>query len=79
VEPYHKSLKQNASQEKSPTQTVTTQTNHFFTALCGYVKLELLKDTTKLNHFALRSKLYLQAIHSAYAALRQLNPVLLAT
>lgn len=33
VEPYHKSLKQNASLEKSPTQTVTTQTNHFFAAL----------------------------------------------
>ena len=78
VEPYHKSLKQNASLEKSPTQTVTTQTNHFFAALCGYIKLELLKGTTKLNHFALKSKLYLQAIHSAYAMLRELNPVSLA-
>ena len=36
VEPYHKSLKQNASLEKSPTQTVTTQTNRFFAALYGY-------------------------------------------
>ena len=78
VEPYHKSLKQNASLEKSPTQTVTTQTNHFFAALCGYIKLELLKDTTKLNHFALKSKLYLQAIQSAYATLQSLNPVALA-
>jgi hypothetical protein len=78
VEPYHKSLKQNASLEKSPTQTVTTQTNHFFAALCGYIKLELLKCDTKLNHFALKSKLYLHAIHSAYATLRQLNPPRLA-
>ena len=78
VEPYHKSLKQNASLEKSPTQTVTTQTNHFFAALCGYIKLELLKCHTKLNHFALKSKLYLQALHSAFATLRQLNPVRLA-
>ena len=78
VEPYHKSLKQNASLEKSPTQTVTTQTNHFFGALCGYIKLELLKGATKLNHFALNSKLYLQALHSAYAMLRELNPVSLA-
>lgn len=74
VEPYHKSLKQNASLEKSPTQTVTTQTNHFFAALCGYIKLELLKGDTKLNHFALKSKLYLRAIQSAYATLRELNP-----
>ena len=78
VEPYHKSLKQNASLEKSPTQTVTTQANHFFGALCGYVKLELLKGTTNLNHFALKSKLYLQAIQSAYATLRDLKPVTLA-
>jgi DDE superfamily endonuclease len=78
VEPYHKSLKQNASLEKSPTQTVTTQTNHFFASLCGYIKLELLKSATRLNHFALKSKLYLQAIQSAYATLRELNPVSLA-
>jgi len=78
VEPYHKSLKQNASLEKSPTQTVATQTNHFFAALCGYIKLELLKGDTKLNHFALKSKLYLCAIQSAYAALHELNPAQLA-
>ena len=78
VEPYHKSLKQNASLEKSPTQTVATQTNHFFAALCGYIKLELLKGDTKLNHFALKAKLYLHAIHAAYAKLRELNPAQLA-
>jgi hypothetical protein len=78
VEPYHKSLKQNASLEKSPTQTVVTQTNHFFAALYGYIKLELLKGDTKLNHFALKSKLYLHALHAAYAKLRELNPVSLA-
>ena len=78
VEPYHKSLKQNASLEKSPTQTVVTQTNHFFAALCGYIKLELLKGDTKLNHFALKSKLYLRAIQSAFAALRDLKPAQLA-
>jgi hypothetical protein len=78
VEPYHKSLKQNVSLEKSPTQTVTTQTNHFFAALCGYSKLELLKGTTRLNHFALKSKLYLQAIQAAYATLRECYPLRLA-
>jgi hypothetical protein len=35
VEPYPKSLKQNASLEKSPTQTVTTQANHLFASLCA--------------------------------------------
>ena len=74
VEPYHKSLKQNAALERSPTQTVTTQTNHFFAALCGYIKLELLKQQTKLNHFALRAKLYTRALRVAFDALAELQP-----
>lgn len=78
VEPYHKSLKQNASLEKSPTQTVTSQTNHFFASLCGYVKLEMLKRSTKLNHFALKSKLYLRAVQVAFDTLHQLQPIRLA-
>ena len=75
VEPYHKSLKQNASLEKSPTQTVTTQTNHLFASLWAYIKLEWLRKATHLNHFALKSKLYVTALHSAFAALRQLQPI----
>ncbi len=73
VEEYHKSLKQNVSLEKSPTQTMTTQTNHFFAALCGYIKLERLKIKTKQNHFALKSKLYLKALLSAFQTLKDLN------
>jgi hypothetical protein len=72
VEPYHKSLKQNASLEKSPTQTVTSQTNHFFASLCGYIKLEMLKRSTKLNHFALKSKLYIRAVQVAFDSFQQL-------
>jgi DDE superfamily endonuclease len=78
VEPFHKSLKQNASLEKSPTQTVRTQTNHLFASFCGYVKLELLKVSTHLNHFALKSQLYLRALQVAFALLRQLQPVRLS-
>ena len=42
IEPYHKSLKPNASLAQSPkvvlqtTRTVNSQTNHLFAALCGY-------------------------------------------
>jgi hypothetical protein len=75
VECYQKSLKQNVSLAKSPTQTVTTPTNHFFAALCGFVKLERLKMRTHLNHFTLKSKLYLNALHSAFVTLRALTPV----
>jgi hypothetical protein len=78
VEPYHKSLKQNASLSKSPTKTVTTQSNHIFAALCAYVKLEMLKVSTHTNHFALKPKLYLQALRTAFDALQDLQPVRLA-
>ncbi|MDQ3633144.1 MAG: transposase [Acidobacteriota bacterium] len=75
VEEYHKSLKQNVSLAKSPTQTKTTQTNHFFAALCGYIKLEMLKVETKTNHFALKTKLYINALQSAAETLREMNPI----
>lgn len=78
VEVYHKSLKQNVSLAKSPTQTEKTQTNHFFAALCGYIKLEMLKVETKTNHFALKTKLYVNALQSAFQTLQKLNPVQLA-
>ena len=78
VEPFHKSLKQNASLTKSPAHTPNTQTYHFFAAPCGYVKLEMLKVSTKLNHFALRQRIYVQALHHAFDELQKLKPLYLA-
>jgi hypothetical protein len=78
VEDYHKLLKQNASLEKSPTHTVCTQTNHLFASLCGFVKLELLKLSHHLNHFALKSSIYLRALQVAFDVFRQFQPVRLA-
>ena len=69
VEEYHKSLKQNASLAKSPTRTVTTQTNHLFASLLAYIKLEKLKFVHKLNHFALKAKLYFGALKNAWKEL----------
>lgn len=78
IEPFHKSLKQNAALERSPAHTVTTQTNHIFASLCAFIKLEMLKRKSKLNHFALKAHLYLHAVQAAFDALRQLQPVTLA-
>lgn len=78
IEPFHKSLKQNASLEKSPIRTVRTRTNHLFAAFRSYIKLELLKISTHLNHFAFKSHLYLRALQVAFATLRQAQPVRLA-
>jgi hypothetical protein len=73
VEEYHKSLKSNASLEKSPTKTVRTQTNHIFASLYAYVKLEKMRLHTKLNHFATKTKLYIAATKSALEQLRSLQ------
>jgi hypothetical protein len=78
VEEYHKSLKQNVSLERSPTRTTTTQRNHLFSSLCAYLKLESLKWQTKLNHFALKSKIYSSALKAAYKELVKLHPQPLA-
>lgn len=78
VEEYHRSLKQNASLEKSPTRTVATQTTHFFAALCAYIKLELLKVKHQMNHTALKLRIYMEALKTAFVQLRKLQPIQLS-
>jgi hypothetical protein len=73
VEQYHKSLKQNASVAKSPTRTVQTQSNHLFASIMAYIKLEKLKFVHKLNHFAIKTKIYTQALKAAYKELTMLK------
>lgn len=73
VEEYHKSLKSNASLAKSPTKTIRTQSNHIFASIYAYVKLERLKISTKMNHFALRSRMYLKAVRAAFGELQSLR------
>jgi len=73
VETYHESIKGNASLAKSPTKTKRTQKNHIFAAVYAFVKLELLSIETKLNHFAIRSKLYLKALQASAEELKRLR------
>jgi hypothetical protein len=73
VEEYHKSLKSNASLAKSPTKTIRTQGNHVFASIYAFVKLERLKMSTKMNHFALRSRMYLKAVRAAFGELQTLR------
>lgn len=75
VEVYHEALKQNASLEKSPTRTQTTQRNHVFASLCAYIKLESVKLKTGVNQFALKSKIYAAALKTAYQEIVKLAPV----
>ena len=69
IEEYYKSSKQNTALGKSPTKTIITQKNHVFSSFLAYIKFEKLKFSEKLNHFALKSKLYLAAIKAAYLEL----------
>jgi len=46
---------------KSPTRTVTTQNNHLFMTIYAVFKLECLKIKHKINHFAIRAKLFIKA------------------
>jgi hypothetical protein len=73
VEEYHKSLKSNASLAKSPTKTIRTQSNHVFASIWAFVKLERMKMTTKMNHFALRSRLCVKAVQAAFQELQGLR------
>ena len=73
IEVFHKSLKQNAALGKAPVRRVRTQNNHIFAALYAVFKLECLKIKHNFNHFALRSKIYLKALKSAYNELQLLK------
>lgn len=73
VEAYHKSLKQNAAVAKAPVKTSNTQANHLFASICAFIKLERLKISNNLNHFALKAKLYLKATQAAFHEIAQLK------
>ena len=77
IEDYHKSLKQNASLQKSPARRVQVQTTHLLASVCAFVKLEALKLRTRTNTYALKARLYLQALKAAFAELQTLKTDLL--
>ncbi|MDB2614307.1 transposase, partial [Chlamydiales bacterium] len=73
IEEYHKSIKQNASLEKSPTKVPRSQRNHIFASIISYCKLEMLKLKTNLNHFGLKYKLIVKANQSSYKELLKIR------
>ena len=73
VEEFHKSLKSNLALAKSPTGIAHTQKNHIFACFFAFVKLERLRINTKLNHCALKAKLYFNAIRASFSLLQKLT------
>ena len=45
--------------DRSPTRTPGIQANHFFAAILGYTKLEILKLKCGTGHFRSKAELYL--------------------
>lgn len=67
-------LKSNRKVAKSPTKTIRTQSNHVFASIFWvFVKLERMKLITKMNHFALRSRLCVKAVQAAFQELQDLQ------
>jgi hypothetical protein len=71
IEEYHKSIKQNASLEKSPTKVVRSQKNHIFASIVAYCKLEFLKTKTFLSHFGIKYMLLMKANRAAFLELQK--------
>ena len=73
IEEYHKSLKQNLKIEHSPTKVETSQRNHIHLAVLGFIKLEKLRLNYKMNHFAIKEKIYIEALKIAYRKVGELQ------
>lgn len=73
VETFHKTLKSNAALAKSPTRTVRTQSNHCFASIYSACRLEWLSVKHGINHFALRTRIYLKAVQHAFDELQLLK------
>ena len=73
IEEYHKSVKQNAGFERSPTKTITSQLNHVFCSILAFCKLERLKIRTCMNHFAIKYKLIMRSNQIALQELQKMT------
>ncbi len=73
VETFHRTIKQNASLAKSPTRTVRTQSNHIFMATLATVKLDVLKIKEHCSHYAIKMRLYSNALKTAFIELQSVK------
>jgi hypothetical protein len=73
VEVFHKTFKSNTGLAKSPTKSTRTQSNHVFMSIYAAFQLECLKLKHKINHFALRNRIYVTALQQAMCELHLLK------
>ena len=75
IEEFHKSVKSNASFSKSPTKTTQTQLSHFYASFLAYIKLEWMKFKTGCNHFALKTRIYMEGLNAALFEVQKLSTI----
>ncbi len=73
TEEYHKSIKQCSSLGDSPSHTPATQQAHCIAAIISYVKLEKLKLENRMNQFALKSRIWIEATRHAMDSMSKLS------
>lgn len=73
TEEHHKSIKQCSSLGDSPSHTPATQQAHCIAAIISYVKLEKLKLKNRMNHFALKSQIWVEATRHAMDSMSKLS------
>jgi Transposase DDE domain len=66
VEQHHKSIKSILNYAKSPAHSPKTQQNHCVLCLFAFFEWECITKKLKTNHFALKAKIYLQALKTAW-------------
>jgi len=57
---------------KSPTKTIDTQANHFFSSILAYIKLEKITRQLGIGHFRLKAQLYLRGLKAMHYALNKM-------
>lgn len=73
TEEYHKSIKHCSKLGESPAHTPATQQSHCMAVLISYVKLEKLKLKNRLNHFALKRQIWVEATRHALQSMSKLS------
>jgi hypothetical protein len=58
-------IKQNASIASFPARSVKGQSNHLFASIFAFIKLEKIKLSKNLIHFAIKTKIYMTALKAA--------------
>jgi hypothetical protein len=73
VEEHHKSIKSLLNYAKSPAHSLRTQRNHCILCLFGFFEWECMAKQLHTNHFALKAKIYIHSLKSAWEQIVRLK------